>query len=73
MGLRCQTMADRSESTSLFLSIPQAARELGIGIERLKKAVALHQVRSITLGSRVLIPRAAILKLAGGDEPKDAA
>ena len=59
--------------TPLFFSIPQAARELGIGIERLKKAVALHQVRSITLGSRVLIPRAAILKLAAGDGPKDAA
>lgn len=61
-----------SRPIALFLSLPAAAKELGIGIERLKKAVALHQVRSVTLGSRILIPRASILKLAAGVEDESA-
>jgi hypothetical protein len=48
-------MADRSESPSLFLSIPRA-REMDTGIERLKRAMRRHQIASVTLGSRVLFP-----------------
>jgi hypothetical protein len=63
-----------SRETRLFLSLPQAAAKMGIGIERLKRAIALRQVRSITLGSRVLVPRSAIERLANDDPPpKDAA
>jgi hypothetical protein len=55
-------MEDRPES--LFLSLPAAAREMGIGIERLKRAVRLHQIAAVAIGARTMIPRAAIEKLA---------
>jgi len=42
---------------------------MGIGIECLKRAIALRQVRSITLGSRVLIPRSSIARLVNDDPP----
>jgi hypothetical protein len=44
-----------SRESKLFLTLPQAAARMGIGIELLKRAIALRQVRSITLGARVLV------------------
>ncbi|HXN85589.1 MAG TPA: hypothetical protein VN867_05935 [Candidatus Binataceae bacterium] len=48
----------------LFLSIPAAARELGVSIKRLTLAIDLRQVPAIQLGRRKVVPRAAIEKLA---------
>jgi hypothetical protein len=63
-----RVMQDSHESR-LFLSLPQAARELGIGIDLLKRAIALRQIRSISLGARVLVPRSAIARLKNDDPP----
>jgi excisionase family DNA binding protein len=63
-GVRCQIMTDRAESRSLFLSIPSAAKLMGITPERLTRAIAAHQIPAITIGSRRLIPRRTIERLA---------
>ncbi len=64
IGIRSQTMADQAESRSLFLSIPSAAKLIGITPERLTRAIAAHQIPAITIGSHRLIPRRAIERLA---------
>lgn len=48
----------------LFLSVPDAARLLGVSPERLARALKASQIPSIVIGSRRLIARAAIEKLA---------
>ncbi len=53
-----------SRELGLFLSLPHAAREMGIGVERLKRAVRDGQVPAIEIGSRKLIHRRAIERLA---------
>jgi excisionase family DNA binding protein len=53
-----------SRSTILFLSIPVAAKQMGVGVERLKRAVRAGQVPSVEIGSRKLISRRAIERLA---------
>ncbi len=57
-------MASNQTDTGLFLSIPAAARELGVSIRRLTLAIDLRQVPAIVLGRRKVVPRAAIEKLA---------
>jgi hypothetical protein len=57
-------MATNQTDTGLFLSIPAAARELGVSIKRLTLAIDLRQVPAIQLGRRKLIPRKAIERLA---------
>jgi hypothetical protein len=59
-----------SQPSTLFLSVPRAAREMGIGIERLKRAIrdgqvqAVEMVPAVEIGHRKLVPRRAIERLA---------
>ncbi len=58
-----------SIDTPLLVSVPEAARLLGVG-----KTLAWEMVRNgdlpkVNLGKRVLIPRAAIERLAGEPRP----
>jgi hypothetical protein len=53
--------------TGLFLSIPAAARELGVSIKRLRLAIELTQISAVQIGRRKVIPRRAIEKLASLD------
>lgn len=55
---------DRPEMRSLFLSIPAAAKLMGITPERLTRAIARHQIPAIVIGSHKVIARAAIERLA---------
>jgi len=55
---------DQAESRSLFLSIPAAARLMGITPERLARAIARHQIPAIVIGSHKVVARAAIMRLA---------
>lgn len=52
------------ETRTLFLSIPSAAKLMGITPERLTKAIAAHQIPAIVIGCRKLVARAAIERLA---------
>ena len=52
------------ELQPLFLSIPDAAKLMGITPERLARAIKAGQVRAITIGAQKLIARAAIERLA---------
>ena len=57
-------MPKLSRDTALFLSIPSAAKMIGCTPERLREAISLHQIPAINLGSRKVIARAAIERLA---------
>ncbi len=48
----------------LLLSVPQAAHLLGIGATLCWEMVYAGRIPSVRLGRRVLIPRAAVEKLA---------
>jgi len=50
--------------SGLFVSIPAAARELGVSVRRLKLAIDLTQISAVQIGRRKVIPRRAIEKLA---------
>ena len=52
------------ELQPLFLSVPDAARLMGITVERLAKAIKVGQIRAITIGAQKLIARATIERLA---------
>jgi hypothetical protein len=52
-----------ARNPTLFVSIPVAARLMGITPERLTWAISA-QIPAITIGSRRLIPRRAIERLA---------
>lgn len=52
------------ELSPLFLSVPDAAKLLGVSAERLARAIKAGQVRAITLGCRKMVARAAIERLA---------
>ncbi len=58
--------SDRGDSDSqpLLLSVGQAARLLGVGTTLCWEMVHSGQLPSIRLGRRVLIPRAAVERLA---------
>jgi len=49
---------------ALFLSLPRAARQMGIGVERLKRAIRDGQVPAVEIGHRKLVPRRALERLA---------
>lgn len=53
-----------NELQPLFLSVPAAAKLMGITPERLREAIAAHQIPAIVIGCRKLIARAAIERLA---------
>jgi excisionase family DNA binding protein len=44
----------------LALSIPEAARQLGIGTNSAYKAAAAGQIPTVRIGDRILVPRAAL-------------
>jgi hypothetical protein len=50
----------------LFLSIPVAAKAMGVGTARLKRAVACGQIPAIKIGSRRVISVATLERLAQG-------
>jgi len=52
------------QTTPLLLSVPQAARLLGIGTTLCWDMVHTGQLFSIRLGRRVLVPRVALEQLA---------
>ena len=56
-------MAINQTATAMFVSIPAAARELRVSVKRLKLALDLGQIASITLGRRKVIPRRTIERL----------
>src|ERR1700687_3205227 len=58
-----------SQELALFLSLPRAAREMGIGVERLKRAVRDGQVPAIEIGHRKVISRRVIERLAQVEVP----
>jgi excisionase family DNA binding protein len=56
----------------LFLSVPDAARLLGVSPERLQRAIRDHQVPAITIGARRLVSRRVLEKLADLDDKESA-
>lgn len=56
-------MADSLQG-GLFLSVPAAARAMGLGVKRVKAAVDAGQIVSVEVGKRKLIPRREIARLA---------
>jgi excisionase family DNA binding protein len=55
---------DSPDASPLMLSIPQAAQLLGIGLSLCRGLITSGQLASVRLGRRVLIPRAAVERLA---------
>jgi hypothetical protein len=53
-----------ADSRPLFLSVPDAAKLLGVSPERLQRAIRDHQVPAIVIRARKLVARATIEKLA---------
>ena len=47
-------------TTPVMLSIPQAAKQLGVGTTKLKQLIASGQLKSVTLGRRRLVPSVAL-------------
>ena len=56
------------EAGPLLLSVPEAARLLGVGRTLCWEMVYSKQLPSVRLGRRVLIPRAVVEQLAGHRE-----
>ena len=52
----------QEKEESLVLSVPEAARKLRIGVGRCYELTRCGRLRSIRVGKRILIPRAAILE-----------
>ncbi len=51
----------------LLCDIPTAARLLSIGTTYCRRLCASGQLQTVRLGRRLLVPRAALLRLAAGD------
>ena len=52
----------------LVLTVPEAAKQLRIGIGRCYELVRCGQLRSIKVGKRILIPSVAIFEFLGMTE-----
>lgn len=48
----------------VMLSVPEAARQLGVGTTKVKELIASGRLTSATIGRRRLIPSVAIRELA---------
>ena len=48
----------------LFVSIPEAARTLGIGLTKTKQLVATGRLRTVTIDRRRLVPVSALQQFA---------
>jgi excisionase family DNA binding protein len=56
-------MAQRAESASGTLSVPEAARLLGIGRNTAYEAIRRGELPALRIGRRLLVPRAALESL----------
>ncbi|MGA7873046.1 MAG: hypothetical protein WCA22_19320 [Candidatus Binatus sp.] len=56
-------MDSNQTDSGAFVSIPAAAKKLGVSTKRLALAIDLRQVPAVMLGRRKVIPRQAIQKL----------
>src|SRR5579871_5092831 len=54
-----------ARETPLLLSMPEAARLLGVGMTLCRDIIQSKQLPTVRLGRRVLVPRAAVERLAG--------
>lgn len=54
----------KPEQAALFVTIPTAAKQLGVGVARLARAIRAGQVPSVTIGAQKMVPRAALQRLA---------
>ena len=63
---------ETSGDLPLLCDIPTAARLLSIGTTYCRRLCASGQLQTVRLGRRLLVPRAALLKLAEGDGQKGA-
>jgi len=61
----------KQEPQPLLLSVPQAARLLGVGTTLCWDMVHRGQLTSVRLGRRVLIPRAALEQLGRVPDDRD--
>jgi hypothetical protein len=52
-----------SSDSALFVTIPAAAKKLGVGVRRLAKAIAAGQVAAVQIGDQKLVPVTAIERL----------
>lgn len=52
----------------LVLTVPEAAKQLRIGIGRCYELARCGRLRSIKIGKRILVPRAAIFEFLGMTE-----
>jgi excisionase family DNA binding protein len=48
----------------VMLSIPQAAKRLGVGTTKLKQLIVAGEVESVTIGRRRLVPNVALQEFA---------
>ena len=53
-------------SETLAYSVPEVGKMLGLGRSSVYEAVRTGQIPSITIGRRILIPRAALERLLEG-------
>ncbi len=65
---RHSTTGQPSGDLPLLCDIPTAARLLSIGTTYCRRLCGSGQLQTVRLGRRLLIPRAALLKLAAGTE-----
>lgn len=56
---------DTSEALPLVLTVPEAAKQLRVGIGRCYELTRCGRLRNIRIGKRILIPRAAIFEFLG--------
>lgn len=59
---------DTREALPLVLTVPEAAEKLRIGLGRCYELARCGRLRSIKIGKRILIPRAAIFEFLGMTE-----
>ena len=61
--------ADADEGTSPVMKVPEAARLFGVGETAVREAIRRKQLPVIFVGRKVLLPRAAILKMLQDGQP----
>jgi excisionase family DNA binding protein len=59
-------MAAKAEIDRLTVSVPTAARALGIGRNQAYEAAARGDIPSIKIGKRILVPLAALDRMLAG-------
>ena len=60
------------ESNKLTFTVEETAKILGIGRNSAYEAVARGEIPVIRVGKRLLVPKAALEKLLGGNQTKTA-